>query len=120
MNDTFYDFFKSQGVELSVEWGTVLRKIKATTDYDIFGDNWDTQLDLLTSIINEYGFTPFEGYKIDSEIYEDCLLLIIYTKQFTIHIEPDYIQFYGDNFDIKVSSVDDLKMFFSKVNLCKI
>lgn len=116
MNDAFYDFFKSQGVELSVEWGTILRKIKTTTDYDIFGYKWDAQLDLLTSIINKYGFIPFEGYKIDSDIYdEDCLLLIIYTKQFTIHIEPDYIQFYGDDFDIKVSSVDDLKMFFSKI-----
>ena len=117
MNDAFYDFFKSQGMEFAVEWRTILREIKATTDYDIFGDNWDAQLNLLTSIINEYGFIPFEGCKIDSEIYEDCLLLIIYTKQFTIHIEHDYIQFYGDDFDIKVSSVDDLKEFFSKIKI---
>lgn len=117
MNDSFYDFVKSLGVELSVEWGTVLRKIKATTDYDIFGDDWDVQLDLLTSIINEYGFIPFEGCEIDSDIYEDCLRLMINTKQFTIEIEPNCIQFYGDNFDIKVSSVDDLKEFFRKIRI---
>jgi len=113
MHKAFEQYFKLQGAEFSVEWKSILREIKTITTYDIFGDKWDAQLNLLTSIIEEFGFLPFTNHELDEEIYEDCLWLIVRTKEFTIFIDPEYIEFYGDNLDMKITCVEDLRKFLS-------
>ena len=114
MFDDFTKYFKSQGVEFSVGWKTVLHKIKEDTCYDVFNNKWDANLDLLSSIIKEYGFLPFTKHNIDFDIQEDCFRIIIEVKEFTIFIEPDYIEFYGEDFDMKITCIEDLRKFFQK------
>jgi len=114
MHKTFEQYFKSQGVEFAVEWKTILRKIKEDAYYDVFNDKWDANLDLLSSIIKEYGFLPFTNHSIDFDIQEDCFRIIIEAKEFTIFIEPDCIEFYDESWKMKVTCIDDLRMFFQK------
>jgi len=113
MIEAFKQYFKSLGAEFSVEWKSVLREIKTTTTYDVFGDKWDTQLNLLTSIIEEFGFLPFTNHELDEEIYEDCLRLIVNTKEFTIFIEPDCIEFYNEDLEMTITCIEDLRKFLS-------
>jgi len=113
MHKAFEQYFNSLGAEISTEWKSVLREIKTTTTYDVFGDKCDTQLNLLTSIIEEFGFLPFTNHEIDEEIYDDCLRFIVNTKEFTIFIDPECIEFYGDNLDMKITCLEDLKKFLA-------
>ncbi len=113
MIEDFKQYFKLQGAEFSTEWKSILREIKTTTTYDVFGNKWDTQLNLLTSIIEEFGFLPFTNHELDEEIYEDCLRLIVNTKEFTIFIEPDCIEFYKEDLEMTITCIDDLRKFLS-------
>lgn len=112
MHEAFAKYFKSQGMEFAVEWRTILHKIKEDTYYDVFNDKWDANLDLLSSIIKEYGFLPFTNHSIDFDIQEDCFRIIINAKEFTIFIEPDYIEFYKEDLEMKITCIEDLRKFF--------
>jgi hypothetical protein len=63
MIEAFEQYFKLQGAEFSTEWKSILREIKTTTYYDVFNDKLDANLDLLSSIIKEYGFLQLLGEK---------------------------------------------------------
>jgi hypothetical protein len=83
MHKAFEQYFKSQGMEFAVEWKTILREIKKDTCYDVFNDKWDANLDLLSSIIKEYGFLPFTNHSIDFDIQQDCFQIIYENKCLT-------------------------------------
>jgi hypothetical protein len=110
MNKAFAKYFKSHGMEFAVEWRTILREIKENAYYD----KWDANLDLLSSIIKEYGCLLFINHSIDFDIQEDCFRIIIEAKEFTIFIEPEYVEFYKEDLEMKITCIEDLRKFFSK------
>jgi len=111
MHKTFAQYFKLQGMEFAVEWKTILREIKEDTSYDVLNDKWDANLDLLSSIIKEYGFLPFTNHSIDFDIQEDCFRIRIEAKEFTIFIEPDCIEFYKEDLEMTITCIEDLRKF---------
>ena len=113
MHKAFEQYFKSQGMEFAVEWRTILREIKENAYYDVFNDKWDANLDLLSSIIKEYGFLSFTNHSIDFDIQEDCFRIIIEAKEFTIFIEPDCIEFYKEDLEMKITCIEDLRNFLA-------
>lgn len=114
MHKAFEQYFKSLGAEFSTEWKSILREIKTTTYYDVFNDKWDANLDLLSSIIKEFGFLPFTKHSIDFDIQEDCFRIIINAKEFAIFIEPDCIEFYKEDLEMTITCIEDLRKFLQK------
>jgi hypothetical protein len=117
MHKAFEQYFNSLGAEFSTEWKSILREIKTTTTYDVFGNKWDTQLNLLTSIIEDFGFLPFTNHSIDFDIQEDCFRIIIEAKEFTIFIEPDCIEFYNEDLEMTITCIEDLRNFYQITKL---
>ena len=113
MHKAFEQYFKSLGAEFSTQWKSVLREIKENAYYDVFNDKWDANLDLLSSIIKEYGWLPFTNHSIDFDIQEDCFRIRIEAKEFTIFIEQDCIEFYKEDLKMKITCIEDLRKFLS-------